>query len=257
MYLIGLKFYEETKVRMFTTLSETEAYYKSGPDDKHKVLYETFTQNITEKNSTVATAFEQGEGFGELAFCWQWNLLVDAMKPGFKFLEIGVYKGRTLGIVQMLANQSEKACDIFGLTPLTNAGDKYSTYTNEPYGPAITANLVKMGLKEPINIQLIEGLSTDPPTITTAQKEGPYDIIYIDGGHDYEIVCHDIATFVPLLKPGGYLVMDDASLHLENPYGRFLGHPDVCNAIKEKIDGRSELTHIFAVGHNRVWRKNA
>lgn len=240
---------------MFGTLQDVEAYYKTGPDDKHKVLYETFGQNITEKNPTVATSFEAGDGFGELPFCWQWSLLVDAMKPGFKFLEIGVYKGRTLGVVQMLANQSGKACDIFGLTPLTNVGDKYSAYFNEPYGPAISANLVKMGLKEPINIQLIEGLSTDPAAMTTAQKEGPYDIIYIDGGHDYDVVCHDITTFVPLIKSGGFLVMDDASLHLENPYGRFLGHPDVCNAIKDKIDGRSDLTHIFAVGHNRVWKK--
>jgi len=257
MHLIGLKFYEQNKIRMFTTLSETEAYYKSGPDDKHKVLYETFGQNITEKNPTVATSFEAGDGFGELPFCWQWSLLVDAMTPGFKFLEIGVYKGRTLGVVQMLANQSGKACDIFGLTPLTNVGDKYSAYINEPYGPAISANLVKMGLKEPINIQLIEGLSTDSAAMTTAQKEGPYDIVYIDGGHDYDVVCHDITTFVPLIKSGGYLVMDDASLHLENPYGRFLGHQDVCNAIKDKIDGRSDLTHLFAVGHNRVWRKTA
>jgi len=136
--------------RMFATLSEVEAYYKSGASDKHKALYEAFHKNITEKNSTVATSFELGDGFGELPFCWQWSLLVDDMKPEFKFLEIGVYKGRTLGIVQMLANQSHKPCEIFGLTPLTNVGDKYSSYVNEPYGPAISANLVKMGLKEPI-----------------------------------------------------------------------------------------------------------
>lgn len=241
--------------RMLTTLADVEAYYAKKEPERHKVLYEAFAQNITEKNPTVAKAFEVGEGFGELAFCWQWQILVDAMKPDFKFLEIGVYKGRTLGIVQLLTQQTGKPCEIYGLTPLSNIGDKYSRYADEPYGPAISGNLVKMGAREPLDIQLIEGLSTDAAAMTTAANQGPYDIIYIDGGHDYEVVCHDIATFVPLLKSGGYLVMDDASLLLENPYGQFLGHNDVCNAIKDKIDGRSDLTHLFAVGHNRCWKK--
>ena len=242
-------------IRMFATLADAETYYAKKEPERHKVVYEAFAQAITEKNPAVARSFEQGDGFGELAFCWQWQLLVDAMKSGFKFLEIGVYKGRTLGVVQLIANQTGKTCDIFGLTPLSNIGDKYSRYSDEPYGPAISGNLVKMGLTEPIDIQIIEGLSTDSAAITRAQAQGPYDMIYIDGGHDYEVVCHDIATFVPLLKSGGYLIMDDASLQLENPFGQFLGHPDVCNAIKDKIDGRSDLTHLFAVGHNRCWRK--
>jgi predicted O-methyltransferase YrrM len=141
------------------------------------------------------------------------------------------------------------------LTPLSNIGDKYSRYADEPYGPAITNNLIKMGVREPMDIQLIEGLSTDAAAIVTAVTQGPYDIIYIDGGHDYEVVCHDIATFVPMLKSGGYLVMDDACCLIENPYGQFLGHMDVSNAARDKLEGRSDLTHLFAVGHNRVWRK--
>jgi hypothetical protein len=51
--------------------------------------------------------------------------------------------------------------------------------------------------------------------------------------------------------------MDDASLFLEKPYGQFLGHKDVCQAIKDTIDDSLfNLKHIFAVGHNRVWRKS-
>jgi hypothetical protein len=59
-----------------------------------------------------------------------------------------------------------------------------------------------------------------------------------------------------MLKKGGYLIMDDASLLLENPYGQFLGHADVCRAIKEKIENNTGLAHLYAVGHNRVWIKN-
>ena len=59
-----------------------------------------------------------------------------------------------------------------------------------------------------------------------------------------------------MLKKGGYLVLDDASLFLENPFGRFLGHEDVCRAIKDTLDARTDLTHLFAVGHNRVWKNS-
>jgi len=104
--------------RMLTTLADVEAYYAKNEPERHKVLYEAFAQNITEKNPTVAKAFEVGEGFGELAFCWQWQILVDAMKPDFKFLEIGVYKGRTLGIVM------RGRCN--GAKPVTEAVDHVS-----------------------------------------------------------------------------------------------------------------------------------
>ncbi len=65
----------------------------------------------------------------------------------------------------------------------------------------------------------------------------------------------DIANYVPMLKEGGLLVMDDASLFLESPAGQFHGHPDVGKAIKDSLDIRPDLQHIYAVGHNRVWRK--
>jgi predicted O-methyltransferase YrrM len=34
-------------------------------------------------------------------------------------------------------------------------------------------------------------------------------LIHIDGNHDYAKVRDDIASYLPKLKPGGYLVLDD------------------------------------------------
>jgi hypothetical protein len=41
------------------------------------------------------------------------------------------------------------------------------------------------------------------------QKE-QYDIIHMDGGHGHECVINDLILLYMLLKPGGYLIVDDA-----------------------------------------------
>lgn len=239
---------------MFETLQSVIDYYSGGAADRHEVIYKAFDDNIRTRSVALYTAFNAAEGFGEDAFCWNWQLLISAMPASFKFLEIGVYKGRTLGVVHLLAAAEKKPCEIFGISPLTNMGDKYSKYGDEDYSYSLLLNLNKMGASVD-NINIVKGLSTDTAALSEALSTGPYDIIYIDGCHDYEVVCADIDNYLPMLKPGGYLVMDDASLLLTAPYGRFLGHADVCRAIKEKIDGRLDMTHLFAVGHNRVWLK--
>ena len=238
---------------MFSTLQEVINFYGTNQINKHEVIYKEFEKNVNEKNAPLCKSFNDADGFGELAFCWNWELLVKVMPDNFSFLEIGVYKGRTLGVVQILANQQLKACKIYGVTPLSNVGDKYSVYENTNYSHALLQNLAKMNV-DVDNIDIIQGLSTEPIVNASASELAQYDIIYI-GCHDYEVLCQDIKNYVPMLKVGGYLVMDDASLLLENPFGRFLGHQDVCRAIKDNIDGRLDLQHLFAIGHNRVWQK--
>jgi SAM-dependent methyltransferase len=36
-------------------------------------------------------------------------------------------------------------------------------------------------------------------------KNNKYDLIYIDGAHDYNSVKHDIVSFLPKVKKGGYI----------------------------------------------------
>jgi len=37
------------------------------------------------------------------------------------------------------------------------------------------------------------------------------DIIHIDGNHDEEYVTKDIQLYLPLVKKGGYIIMDDTT----------------------------------------------
>ena len=49
--------------------------------------------------------------------------------------------------------------------------------------------------------------------------------------------------------------MDDASLYLNDSYGQFKGHPDVGKACKDYLENNQDFEEMYAVGHNRVWRK--
>ena len=236
---------------MFDTLENVCTYYRREKLDRHEIIYKRFEANITPE---LAAKFNKAEGFGEVAFCWNWHLLVQEMPTDFKFLEVGVYKARVLALIQLYATEFNKNAALYGVTPLASVGDKYSKYDEVNYTQAIEANFATMDSTLE-NTTIIKGLSTDPKVQTCASGAGPFDIIYIDGGHDYETVCKDIEAYLPMLKKGGYLVLDDASLFLENPYGRFLGHEDVCRAIKDTIDSRTDMTHLYAVGHNRVWKQ--
>jgi predicted O-methyltransferase YrrM len=107
------------------------------------------------------------------------------------------------------------------------------------------------------NTRIIPGLSTDNKCKESAIKHGPYDLVYIDGGHDYETVVNDIELSDKILKTNGLLVMDDASslLNFKFDHKGFKGHQEVGLAIKDKLDNNPQYKHLFACGHNRVWKK--
>lgn len=242
---------------MFDTLAEVQTYYADAsrtPKERHETIYTAFERNVQTKAPKLAKAFFETEGFGELAFQWNWHLAVQDVPTDFRFLEVGVYKGRVLATIQALADKCGKHATIVGVTPLSGVGDKYSGYEDVDYFAAIQRAFQTTEATF-ANTRIIQGYSQDPITLMEAAKEGPYDILFIDGCHDYDVVCQDITNYVPMLKEGGLLVLDDASLFLPSPAGRFHGHPDVAKAIADVLDPRNDLQHIYAVGHNRVWRK--
>jgi hypothetical protein len=196
-------------------------------------------------------------GYGEKPFMYLWAMVFSQIPIGGKFLEIGVFKGSILTMSQLMSKELDLNISTFGLTPLNNTGDKYSKYDTDNYEYAISLFYHLSGLTMD-NTSIIEGLSTDPIVKQSAIDNGPYDIVYIDGGHDYNTVVNDIELSEKILKPGGILVMDDASslLNLSPNHEGFTGHLDVGVAIRDRIDTKNIYKHLFACGHNRVWIKN-
>jgi hypothetical protein len=221
---------------------------------KHVQLYNIFNDNSEKyNNGFLKKHFLNSQGYGELAFSWNWYLLINEMDTNFKFLEIGVYKGRVISLIKLLSNLLNKNAQIWGITPLCESGDKYSTYQTCNYLNEIKHSFTNNNIPFE-NTEIIKGFSENENVINKA-KENMYDIIFIDGCHDYENVCLDINNYSKMLKNGGYLVMDDASIFLADAYGSFLGHPDVGRAIINCLDNNNDFIHLYSVGHNRVWRK--
>jgi hypothetical protein len=236
-------------------LHEVAEFYKIEHDMKHKIIYDCFKNNATNyENGLLSNHYEKTVGFGELPFYWNWLLLVKSMPDSFKFLEIGVYKGRVLSVIQLLSNTFNKSAQIYGITPLENLGDKYSNYDKADYLSCIKQSFSTFDLSFE-NTTIINGLSQHGHIVANARDNAEYDIIFIDGCHDYEIVCLDIKNYSSMLKVGGYLVLDDASSLLPGAHGQFLGHHEVAKAIVTVLDKDDRFTHLYAVGHNRMWQK--
>jgi len=236
------------------SLEETVKLYEEFPKHlRNRIVYETFGKHV-EADEELHNSFTLCDGFGELPFSWNWKLLIDAMPTQFNFLEIGVYKGRVLAQVGMLANRTHKQATLIGVTPLSDVGDKYSRYDDLDYLHEIHANFKRCNVSLDC-LEIIKGFSQNADIASAVQNKGKFDIVFIDGSHDYDGVCSDIYNYAKMVKSGGFLITDDSSLYIEHPYGRFIGHPDVSKAVKDYLDTDFGFKHLYAVGHNRVWHK--
>lgn len=238
---------------MFETIETVIEFYKLNSANKNHIIYNEFNNNL-KMMPILYDHFNKTEGYGELPFSWNWNLLIKTMKNNFNFLEIGVYKGRVLTLVSLLSNLQNKSCKITGITPLNNSGDKYSIYNDDDYLLDIKKGFSNLNLSMD-NVNIIKGLSQDEKVLNKIKEMDEFDMIFIDGSHDYEAVCADIINYIPFLKVDGYLIMDDSSLYIENPGGQFKGHPDVGKAIIDVLDKDTRMLELYACGHNRIWKK--
>ena len=190
-------------------------------------------------------------GFGERCFLWMWNEIIAKMPDEFTFMEIGVFRGQILAIVSLLAERHGKKVRRIGITPLdTSDGHWESDYE---------ADIIR--LHDVFNIKddydLIRLDSTNPNAIKLASQNPP-DVLYIDGGHTYEVVKSDLTHYLPILKVGGTLVIDDCNNAIPMPWGYFQGIQSVSLAVDEVLprEGSTEYwKHELNLVHNRVLTK--
>ena len=245
---------------MFETLAEVIKFYSDTPEC-HTTIWNEFLKNtnttpiLKQHRDWVETNMW---GYGERQFHYMWNLIVKELPQNFKALEIGVFKGQIVSLLSLLNREYEKHGIVFGITPLRPADDKFSKHPDIDYNLAI-ATIYKAFALDAKDFFIIEGLSNEDRVIELARRKGPFDVLYVDGNHNYDIVCEDIDTYVPLVESGGFIVMDDASNYLTIPDHmirmNWKGLMDVSNAVRDHLENRKDVTHLLAVGHNRIWRK--
>jgi hypothetical protein len=193
----------------------------------------------------------RGRGFGEDAFHTMWYLLLQEFKPS-TFLEIGVFRGQVISLVALWARLAARPCEVSGISPFSSAGDSVSKYSSSvDYHRDTLKNFRHFQLAEP---QLVKAYSTDSEARQLVASRN-WDMIYIDGNHDYEVVSSDWRACSSQLKPQGIVVLDDAGLTTSYQPCAFAsrGHPGP-SRVADEID-RSLFRELLQVGHNRVFQK--
>ncbi len=191
-------------------------------------------------------------GFGENAFHVMWFLLLREFRPT-SFLEIGIFRGQTISLVSLCSRRNTASCDVHGISPFSPAGDEVTSYpAGIDYYQDTLYNFDHFSLPHP---NLLRAFSTDPPAIERIASK-PWDLIYIDGNHDYDVARKDWDACSASVKPGGLIVLDDAALstaYQPPAFAATRGHPGPSRLARE-ID-RSRFREILQVGHNRVFQK--
>jgi len=194
---------------------------------------------------------QEQRGFGEDAFHSMWYELLREFRPK-QLLEIGVYRGQVISLWALVAKELKLSCDIHGISPFSSAGDTVSAYIGGiDYYDDVIANFNHFSLPLP---NLHKGLSTDPDMVKVI-KSKKWDLIYIDGSHDYDIVKSDFLLCGSMLSENGLVILDDSAMNTDfiPPVYASSGHPGPSELAAE-IDG-TKFREILSVGHNRVFQK--
>jgi hypothetical protein len=246
----------EPKIYNMVEYSTLEEVKKSWHDNSQyaKELNETFIKKVndTQLLNEHRTFVENNIfGFGERAFPWLWNLIVKEVPQEFTFLEIGVFKGQTLSLIELLAKYYNKKATRYGITPLSSEGGVWESN----YKADIEYIHDKFNLNKDYN--LLVGLSEDTKIIQQASTLS-LDILYIDGGHEERHITNDLVNYQHLVKVGGFLVIDDCCNSFKMPFGYFQGIDSVTKVVDKMLPPftpSSEWEFVFSVVHNRVYRR--
>lgn len=192
-------------------------------------------------------------GFGEDAMHAMWWLIFVEFRPQ-KCLEIGVYRGQVLSLWRLISKFLHERVRIAGVSPLGSNTDEVTVggYRNDlDYRADILEHFSYFELEPP---ELCEALSTDEAAINFIESEA-WDLIYVDGSHDLDVVRADVDVSSRSLSPAGLLVLDDSSLYADYdpPEQAFAGHPGP-SQVAEELKRDDRFRYLGCVGHNTVFQ---
>src|SRR5215469_6389279 len=136
-------------------------------------------------------------------------------------VDIGVYRGRSL-ISQAVAHRGYTGGTVYGVDPwlnlearendnpaLKDAIDKFIDTTDFPSIYQEVVSLIqKLDLGQ--NCTLVRHTSGE--ALRYFESKGiTFGLIHIDGNHDADRVMQDVSLYLPRLRNGGFVLMDDIS----------------------------------------------
>lgn len=219
-----------------------------------ELLYESKIPRVVRRHREFFK--KDNRGFGEDVFHAMWLSVFIEFKP-LTCLEIGVYRGQVLSLWGLLSKSLGLKAEIYGLSPFEPIGDSVGTYPGGlDYQKDVESNLRRFRV---CNVHLVRSLSDTNYGRQFILSQN-WDLVYVDGSHDYMAVRSDCDAGITALRSGGLLVMDDAALYVDYipKMGSFAGHPGPSEVAVEMISGslaKGQLHFLGNVGHNLVFQK--
>ena len=243
--------------RKFSTMWTFSQVQDSLQDenDRYRFFLWQFLRVIPPDVRSHREYFERrGNWCGEDAFHAFWYTLFAEFRPR-RVLEIGVHRGQTLSLFELLASRFDLQTEVWGLSPMTGEGDSVSTY-GEPidYCSDISESFQNFKLGRP---NLFKGFSQEAHSQEFIRSK-KWDLIYVDGSHDISVVKIDVQSATDSLQVGGLLVLDDASLYSGyTPYEfSFAGHPGPSEVAGE-LSKSKHFIEIGTCGHLRAFQRTS
>jgi hypothetical protein len=177
-------------------------------------------------------------------------------------LDIGVYRGRSL-MPQALAHKLFTGGTAYGVDPwsteqakendnlkLKEQIDRFLVETDfEAIYQAVDKFRKVQGFEN--NCQLVRKTSVEAASYF-GEKNITFDLIHIDGNHDTAPVMKDVELYLPLLKPEGFIVMDDVSWESVKPaYDQVAGR---LTRVFQRVDAMNDYA-VFSNTTSKI--KNA
>lgn len=134
---------------------------------------------------------------------WSRALAPFVGRPGLRYLEVGVYEGRsfTWMIDHVLTAPDARATAVDVFYP-----------TADDYEARFRRNVARSGMADRVDI--LKGPSSE---LLRTLPAGAFDLVYVDGNHCPGPLFCDLANAWVALAPGGVMILDDYSLHPHFP----------------------------------------
>jgi predicted O-methyltransferase YrrM len=134
----------------------------------------------------------------------QYLELLDATPEGGTFVELGCYKGKSTSFIGVEIHKRKRDINFFaidsfqGATNSTDANEIKAYEGISEIEESYTYNVSLIGNK----IKTIVSLTDEAAQYF---DDSSVDVVFVDGGHSYEVVKADILAWLPKVKKGGII----------------------------------------------------